>query len=116
MLPLPPSSFGFQIPGPVAGNDQFAARQVQDNYNQDKLRRFRGTMIRMRRKALLSDDPHQLASYLELSRALNMDPSISATGRADDRHARAENQFNQNTQAAQLFQAPAFPSPITWLN
>jgi len=104
-----PSAFGFQIPQPV--NNAFDQRQVQDNFNQDKMHRFRGTLARMRRRALLSEDPKELSAYIQLAQTLNMDPSFSATGRVADRQGRAENKFQQNSQAAQLFQ-----SPITWLN
>lgn len=114
MLPAPSSSFGFQIPDPVNQGSDFQTRQIRDNYNQDKLHKFRGTLARMRRKAMLSKDPQQLNAYLQLAQTLNVDPAFSATGRADDRHARAENKFQQNTQAAQLFQQPQ-QQPMGWL-
>ncbi len=101
-------NFNFQVPQPDA--NPFGGRQVQDNYNQDKLHRFRGTLARMRRRALLSEDPRELSAYLQLAHSLSIDPSMSATGRVDDRAARAGNKFRQDTQTAQLFQ-----SPITWL-
>lgn len=102
------TNFGFQVPQPAVS--PFDNRQVQDNYNQDKLHRFRGTLARLRRRALLSEDPRELSAYLQLARSLNIDPSMSNTGRAADRGGRAENKFRQDTQNAQLFQ-----SPITWL-
>lgn len=99
----------YTIPNVV--EDQFAARQINDNYNQDTLTKFRGTLSRVRRRAMLSKDPKQIASYLQLANMLGVDPGFSVVGRASDRKARAENKYNQDTLAAQFFQPP-----MQWLN
>lgn len=101
----------FIYPQVPAANDAFAARQVQTNYNQDTLHRFRGTLARVRRRALLSKDPQQIEAYLNLAGLLGVDPSFSSTGRASDRRARAENKYQQDALAAQMFQPPT-----QWLN
>lgn len=100
------------IPDSPGVLDAFAARQVQDNFNQDKLSKFRGTISRVRRKALLSRDPKQIAAFLHLSSMLGVDPSISNTGRQEDRLARAGGKFAMDSQIARTYGAP---SPTNWL-
>lgn len=93
---------------PLSGDPQ--AQQVRDNYNNDILHRFRGTLARVRRKAMLSKDPQQLGAYLQLAATLGVDPGFSATGRASDRAARAQNKLQTDQQIASMFQ-----SPMAWL-
>lgn len=86
------------------------AQQIQDNFNRDTLSKFRGTLLRTRRRAMLSKDPRQILSYLQMADALGIDPSFSAIGRGDERMGRAQNKYFQDKQAAALFQ------PLQWLN
>jgi hypothetical protein len=104
-----PNPIGFSIQG--SSDNQFEERQVHDNYNQDKLHRFRGTLARMRRKAMLSKNPAELAAYLQLASTLNVDPSFSSTGRESDRRSRAVNKLEQDKNAARLFSL----SSMGWL-
>lgn len=103
-----PQPLEYQIAEPALAPP---ARQVRDNYNQDQLYRFRGTLARVRRKAMLSKDPRQLTAYLQLAGLLGIDPSFSNTGRVEDRQARAVNKYQQDAAAASLFQ-----SPMQWIN
>jgi hypothetical protein len=89
------------------------AQQIQDNFNRDTLSKFRGTLLRARRRAMLSKDPRQIMAYFQMADAIGIDPSFSAIGRGDERMARAQNKYFQEAQAAKLFQ-PA--QPLDWLN
>lgn len=92
---------------PLSGD--FQSRQVLDNYNQDPMHKWRGTLARVRRRAMLSKDPRQIMGFLQLAGTLGVDPSFSAVGRVDDRKARAENKLQQDTMLAQMF------DPMRWL-
>ena len=89
---------------PLAGD--LAAQQTMDNYNHDMLYRFRGTLSRIRRKAILSKDPQQLSNYLQLASVMGVDPGFSNTGRVSDRMARAQNKLQTDRQTASVFQSP----------
>jgi hypothetical protein len=89
------------------------AQQIQDNFSRDTLSKFRGTLLRARRRAMLSKDPRQIMAYFQMADVLGIDPAFSAIGRGDERMARAQNKYFQEAQAAKLFQ-PA--QPLDWLN
>lgn len=86
------------------------AQQIQGNFSRDPLSKFRGTLLRTRRRAMLSKDPRQIMAYLQMADALGIDPSFSAIGHGDERMGRAQNKYFQDKQAAALFQ------PMQWLN
>lgn len=98
-------------PEPSTGLDSFVARQIQANANQDPLRRFRGTLSKVRRQAMLSKDPKQLAAFFHLSSLLGTNPSFSNTGNYEDRMARAEGKLALDSRIAQGYQT----SPLDWL-
>ncbi len=101
----PPTAY--QFPG---AQTEFAQQQVLQNYNEDVMGKMRGTLARVRRKAMLSKDPAQLSAYFALARSLGINPGFSAVGRQPERMARAEAKFNRDTAASQMFQ------PLSWLN
>lgn len=101
----PPTAY--QFPTPQTAFDQ---QQVRQNYNEDVMGRMRGTLARVRRKAMLSKDPAQLSAYFALARSLGISPGFSAVGRQPERMARAEAKFNRDTALSQMFQ------PLSWLN
>lgn len=89
------------------------AQQIQENFNRDTLSKFRGTLLRARRRAMLSKDPRQIMAYFQMADAIGIDPAFSAIGRGDERMARAQNKYFQEAQAAKLFQPT---QPLDWLN
>jgi hypothetical protein len=101
----PPTAYQFPIP-----QSEFDRQQILQNYNTDIMGKMRGTLARVRRKAMLSKDPGQLAAYFALAKSLGINPGFSAVGRQPERMARAEAKFGRDTSMAQMFQ------PLSWLN
>lgn len=92
--------------------DQTMVQQTLANYNTDIMRKYRGTLSRVRRKAMLSKDPRQLAAYFSLAESLGINPGFSAVGNQPQQMLAAQTRAMQQQQLANLYAQPALPQAV----